>query len=177
MYSVNLSGNSTLSCNSGSLSLSPECPWIARKYRKCLEELEYWNLFFGPPHLPRKLSKLQLITAKFTQTLPWTFLPSRQILQPHHRLDELYHHVVNFDTSKQPWLNFSGSTSVHFRSRCGIDTRDNVEVGFGRGLAFVKSFPVPLFSTPATIISSDVSVTCLLIPFTMRTQETVWSQN
>ena len=28
MYSVNPSGNSTLSCNSGSISLPPECPWI-----------------------------------------------------------------------------------------------------------------------------------------------------
>ena len=49
MYSVESSDNSALSCNAGSTRLPPECPWIARKYKKCLEEsgfMQYWNLFF-----------------------------------------------------------------------------------------------------------------------------------
>ena len=33
MYSVNPFGNSTLSCNAGSIARSPECPWIARRYK------------------------------------------------------------------------------------------------------------------------------------------------
>ena len=48
MYSVNPFGNSTLSCDARSIALSPECPWIARRYRNWLEEFgftQYWNLF------------------------------------------------------------------------------------------------------------------------------------
>ena len=83
--------------------------------------------------------------------------------------------IMNFDTSKQSWLNFAGSMSVHFRSRQGWDTRDNFKVGVGRNLTFTTSFLVPLFSTLATRLSCDFSVTYLLIPFTIRTQETVVS--
>ena len=49
MYSVDPFGNSTLSCNSGSKTIPPKSPWIALKYRMCLEELgfkQYWHLFF-----------------------------------------------------------------------------------------------------------------------------------
>ena len=153
MYSAKSPGNSTLSCNEGSTRVPPECPWIARKYRKCLEELGFkkqcWNLFFGPPPFPRKLSKHQLAIAKYHQTLPWTFLPSRQILQLHHLLDELYHHVVTiwswFWHFKTTLAEFPGSTSVHFLSPYGIDTGVNVKVGVGRGSAFAICFPVPLF--------------------------------
>ena len=67
--------------------------------------------------------------------------------------------IMNFDTSKQPWLNIPGSISIHFRSFYGIDTGDNVKVGFGRGLAFTTGFRVHPFSTLAIEISSDVSVT------------------
>ena len=79
--------------------------------------------------------------------------------------------IMNCDTSKQPWLNFLCSISIHFRSLYGIDTGDNVKVGVGRGLAFATSFPVLLSPTLSTGISSDVSVTYLLIPFTTRTQK------
>ena len=61
MHSAKSSGNRTLSCNVGSKRLPPECPWIALKYRKCLEELgfkQYRNLFFGPRPLQNELSKL-----------------------------------------------------------------------------------------------------------------------
>ena len=39
MYSVNSFGNSTLSCNSGSIAIPPECLWIDLQYRICMEEL------------------------------------------------------------------------------------------------------------------------------------------
>ena len=55
--------------------------------------------------------------------------------------------IIVFDTSKQLWQNVPRSISIHFRSR---------------------SSP-----TLATRISSDVSVRCLLVPFTIRTQEVV----
>ena len=41
MYSVNSFGNSTLSCNSGSIAIPPECLWIDLQYRICLEELGF----------------------------------------------------------------------------------------------------------------------------------------
>ena len=49
---------------------------------------------------------------------------------------------------------------------------DSVTVGFGRRFAFATSFPVTLCSREMV---SDVSVTYLSIPFTIRTQETVLS--
>ena len=49
--------------------------------------------------------------------------------------------------------------------------------GVGRGLAFATGFPVLLHSTLVTEISSDLSVTYLLIAFTTRTQETIRSRN
>ena len=48
--------------------------------------------------------------------------------------------------------------------------------GFGRGLAFATGFPVTLCSTLSRELVSDVSVTYLSIPFTIRTQETVVSR-
>ena len=42
-------------------------------------------------------------------------------------------------STKQPWLNVPGSITIHLRSRSGIDTRDNVKVGVGRGLASVRN--------------------------------------
>ena len=58
-----------------------------------------------------------------------------------------------------------------------MEKRDNVKVSVGRDLAFATGFPVPLLSTLLPGIASDVSVTYLLIPFTMRTQETARSRN
>ena len=58
-----------------------------------------------------------------------------------------------------------------------MGTGDNVRVGVGGSLAFATSVPVPLSPTLATGISCDVSVTYLLSPFTIRTQETAWSRN
>ena len=49
--------------------------------------------------------------------------------------------IMNFETSKQPWLYVAGLMSVHFLPRMGIETGDNVTAGFGRGLAFATSLP------------------------------------
>ena len=54
---------------------------------------------------------------------------------------------------------------------------DSVTGGFSCGLAFAKGFPVTLCSTLSREMVSDVSVTYLSIPFTIRTQEVVLSRN
>ena len=66
---------------------------------------------------------------------------------------------MNFDTFKTTLAEFSWFSVCPFPFMIGIDTGDNVKVGFGRGLAFATSFSVPPFSTLAIGISSDVSVT------------------
>ena len=53
--------------------------------------------------------------------------------------------IIKFDTSRQLLSNLHGSTSIHFRSRYGMDTRDNVKFDVCCGLAFATSFRV-LFS-------------------------------
>ena len=67
--------------------------------------------------------------------------------------------------------------SFQFLPRTGIEMGDSVSVGFGCGFAFATAFPVPLCSTLSIETSYDVSVRYLLIPFTMRTSETVRSRN
>ena len=183
MYSAKSSGNNTLSCNVGSTRFPPECPWIALKHRNCLQELRFKqqrNLFSGPPPFARKIIQASTDHCEVPSDLALNFSARTSILaapSSSRGTDSScrYNLTINFDTSKQPWLYAPGLTSIHFRSRRGMETRDNVKASFGRGLTFATSFPVPLFSTLVTGISSDVSVTYLLIPFTMRTQETVLS--
>ena len=55
--------------------------------------------------------------------------------------------MIKFDTSRQLLSNLPGSTSLHFRSRYGMDTGDNVKLGVCYGLAFATSFPVLLSPT------------------------------
>ena len=74
---------------------------------------------------------------------------------------------------RQLLSNLPGSMSIHFRSRYGTDTRDNVEFDVCCGLAFATSFPILFSPTLSTWVSSDVSVTHYLIPFTILTQEQV----
>ena len=144
MCSAKSSGNSTLSCNVRSTRMPPECPWIARKYKKCTEELGfklYWNLCFCPPPFAKKRlqaridkcevpsnSDLNIDARSSNLTAPsssrWTDSSCRSNL------------IINFDTSKQPWLNVPGSIFIHFRWLYGIDTGDNVKVNVGSGLAF-----------------------------------------
>ena len=179
MSSAKSFGNSTLSCNVGSTRVPPECPWIARKCRKVQAVLK--------PFL-RSSSFCQEADPSFN--FNWLVRSNgKPRLEQFCQVVKSYSSIIfsmncvimsqqsDHNTSKQPSLNFPGSTSVYFRSRQGIDTGENVKVGFGRGLAFVTGFPAPLFSTFATGISSDVSFTCLLTPFTMRTQDTFLSRN
>ena len=82
-----------------------------------------------------------------------------------------------FDTVKLSLLNLSEMTSIHFLSRTGIEMEDSVTAGFGCGFAFARGFLVTLCSTHSREMVSDVSFRYLLIPFTIRTQETVLSRN
>ena len=63
--------------------------------------------------------------------------------------------------------------SIQFLSLRGIEMGDSVTAGFSCRLAFASGFPVTLCSTPSSNMVSDVSVTYLLIPFTIRTHEAV----
>ena len=52
---------------------------------------------------------------------------------------------MNFDTSKQPLLNFAGSNVYPFSfTRRNKHKRQNLKVGVGRGVAFTTGFSVPL---------------------------------
>ena len=166
----------------GSTRLHPECPWIALKYRRCSEELvfkQYWNLFFCSPPFARKLiqawigqyevpANLDLNNSARSSNLTapsscrWTVSSCRSNL------------IMNFDAVKQYWRNLSGLMSIHSLPRTGIEIGDSVTTGFGRGFAFATGFPVALCSTFSREMVSDVLVTHLLIPFTIRTQETVF---
>ena len=58
VHAAKSSGNSTLSCNVGSTTFFPECPWIARKYNNLSDEQgfkQYWKLLFFPPPFARKV--------------------------------------------------------------------------------------------------------------------------
>ena len=85
--------------------------------------------------------------------------------------------VMDFDTAKQSWRNFSRLTSIHVLSRRGIEMEDNVTASFSRGLALATGLPAALCTTFSREMVSDVSVTYLLIPFKIRTQEAVPSRN
>ena len=75
--------------------------------------------------------------------------------------------IMNFDTAKQPWLNGFGLMSIQ-----KLFDRNII------GRHFAPSLTVLLSCwTLSMDISSDFSVTYLLIPCTIRTHETVWSLN
>ena len=101
MYSAKSSGNSMLSCHVGSTRLPLECPWIALKYKKCMEDLglkHYWNLFFGPP--PFRQESSPSINCPFRRTINFTAPSSRGIAKScRSKL------IMEFDTAKQPcWM-------------------------------------------------------------------------
>ena len=64
-----------------------------------------------------------------------------------------------------------------FFSRIGMEEGDSVTASFSCGFAFAAIFPVALGSTFSMEMVSDVSVTYLLIPFTIRTHEAVPSRH
>ena len=72
MYSVNPFGNRTLSCNAGSITLSPECPGIAQRYRNWIHAI--YKIFSSLlVLLPELISNLQVTIAKHRWTSSsWT---------------------------------------------------------------------------------------------------------
>ena len=125
MHSAKSSSNSTLSCNVRSTRVPPECPWMAGNYKKCLEELGFkqcWDLFFGPPPFARILVQASIDQCEIPANLDLnisvkssnlTAPPSSRWTVPSCRNNL----IIYFHPSEQPWLNFPGSTSIHFRSR------------------------------------------------------------
>ena len=102
MYSANPSGNSTLSCNAGSIILLPECPWVARKYRNRRREFEfkqYWNPF--------------LLSSTW---YPFFYRPTRSIVEL--LLPALFNGIIGMDSSRD-WLIMSkqsGDCFWHFKT-------------------------------------------------------------
>ena len=114
------------------------CPWIALKYRKCLEELgfkQYWNLFFGPPPFAKKVIQAWIDHCE---------VPSNFALNPSTRssnrtapssswgiVESCRSNLIrDFDTVKQSWQNLSGLISIQFLARKGIDMGDSVTASF-----------------------------------------------
>ena len=180
MYSSKSSGNSTLFCNVGSTRVPPECPWIARKYKKCSDELgfkQYWNIFFCPPPFAKKLIHARIdqceVPSNYDLNIDATSsnltAPSSSWWTDSSCCSNL---IINFDTPKQPWLNIPGPISIHLRSFYGIGTQDNVKVGVGRGLVFEQ---VALYSSLQDL--PQESLLTFQLPFTIRSQEQVLSRN
>ena len=198
MYSVTSSGSSTLSCNVGSTRLFPECPWIVLKCKNSLEEWvfkQYRNLFFCPPPFARQvIQSLHGHCEEPSSFASNTFIRSSNRTAPSSSRGSdascRSNLIMTFDTAKQLWSKGCVSMTIHFLLRIGIETRDNVTGGFSCGMAFATGFPYTSLCSKATgfpvtsscskisrATVSDVSVTYLLIPFTIRTQETVLSRN
>ena len=77
---------------------------------------------------------------------------------------------------KTIFMDFSGLMSIHYLSRKGIEIVDNVTAGFSRGPAFATVSLQLCAQRLSQEMVSDVSVSYLLMPFTIRTQETVVSK-
>ena len=144
---------------------------------RCLKQ--YRNLVFFPDNSP----KHWLPTAQYHQTLTFIFSikSSNFTAPPISRGSDASCRsllLMIFDTSKQLWLNVAGLMSIHFPSLIGIELEDKFTTSFGLGLAFATGLPVLMNSWTFSMgISSGVSVTYLLIPFTMQTHEPVRSLN
>ena len=187
MYSVNPFGNSTLSCNAGSIALSPECPWIAPKYEMCLEELgfkQHWNLFLASPPFAR--IELQSLSGH-CETPRNVSLSICNILQQYLHIwllrrfpEEHFDHVVAIWSLLLIWCSthdhdFPDWRRPTFLSRRGTETGVSVIVDFIRGLALAIGFPKALCSSSSMV--SVVSLTYFSTPFTIRNQEAVLSWN
>ena len=97
----------------------------------------------------RSLTKSELTSARWTHFSIKILMPDLRILLLRLLLDIesscRSNLIIKFDTSRQLLSNLPGSTSIHFRSRYGMDTGDKVKFGVCWSLAFATSFPV-LFS-------------------------------
>ena len=139
---------------------------------------QYWNHFLIQPPLCKKLSHVRIDqceedvnSERNVDARSWNFTaPSSSRFAESSCRSNL---IINFETSRQFWSNVTGSTSINFRSLYGIDTEDKVEFDVCCVLALARSFPVLLSPILSTRVSSDISVTFWLIPFTILTQEQV----
>ena len=185
MYSVNPSGNSTLSCNAGSTALSPECPWIARRYRNWLEEFEftqYWNLFFAPSLYARVdiQSSINHCETSSNLFLLHSSMMSLWWIPPSFLRGTVWSHrnnrVIALDTSKHFWsFDRCVSMSIHILSRTRIKIEVNFTAGFCLGLAFAMGVAE---ATSCSFVVGIDSVSYLSTPVKILTQETVlsWSR-
>ena len=162
-----------------------ECSWMALKNRKCLEELGVQAIlkpFLGSFSLCQTSypivnwplrSTIELCLAFSIRSSNRTAPSSSRGIDGSCRSNL----IMASDTVRQSWRIQSGLKSIQFLSRTGIEMGDSVTVGIGRGFAFATGFPVTLCSELSREMVSDVSVTYLSIPFSIRTQETVLSRN
>ena len=155
MYSVNPFGNSTLSCNAGSIALPPEYPWIARRYRNWLEKYEfkqYWNLFLAPPPPFARVDIKSSSGHCEAPSIFFFFLHSSMMslywIAPCQSLDGLFDHVVVWHV-KTLLIVWSLCFNVYpfFFFRTGIETEVNVTVGFCLGLALAMGFSKAMSSS------------------------------
>ena len=166
MHSVNPFGNSTLSCNVGSIAFSPECPWIALRYKKWLEEFgfkQYWNLFLAAPPFAR--DDIPSSSGHWEAPSTFFFFLHSSIMSLYWNAPSLSrwsvwscrgNRVMALDTSKHFWsFDRCASMSVHLLSRTGMETGVSVTVGFCLGLALAMVFPklCPPFPWSASILS------------------------
>ena len=141
------------------------------------------NIFFLPPPFAREFTQALTVHCKVLTNFSFNFsIRSSNLTAPScsRRIEESCRSdlVMNFDTAKQMWSNDCGSMSIHILLRIGTQVVDKFTTRFNLVLAFATGFPVLVNSWTFSMgISSAVSVTYLLIPFTMRTHETVWSSD
>ena len=138
MYSVNPFGDSTLSCNVGSIALSPECLWIVRRYRNWLEEFGFTQYWFFPQLLlllPRLTSNLQVTIAKHRRT---SSSCTRRWCHCSGSLRRFLEGLIDHLVAIGWWLLTLHNTydpcdrcvSISIHSRTGKETDVNVTVGF-----------------------------------------------
>ena len=133
-------------------SVASDCVGTLCGHTWTLGSTQYWNPFLIPPPLRKKLRPVRIgqreqdvnsernIDAKsWNLTAPSPFRGTVSSC--------CSNLIINFDTSRQLLSNLPGSTSIHFRSRYGMDTGDNVKLDVCCGLAFATSFPVLLSPT------------------------------
>ena len=184
MYSAKSSGNNILSCNDESTKISPECPWIASEVQEFLLDekglKQYWILFFLPPPCARECAQVLTVIAKY-QLFSFNFsIKSSNLTAPSSfwGIEESCRSVLvmNFDTSKQLWSTCCGSMSIHFLTRIGTLMHDYLHSRFRLRFSLCHKFPWA--NEQFNVLSGYFFwrfCTYLLIPFTMRTHETVWS--
>ena len=159
----------------------PESLGSTRIYRMNEDSSNFEAFFFSPPPFAKQFSQSSTVHCKVPTNFTFNFstkssnftAPSRS-----REIDESCRsvRVINFDTAKQLWSNGCVSMSIHILSWLNTKRVDKFTTSFSLGLAFATSLSVLMSSWTFSVgIASDVSVTYLLTPFTIRTHEIVWS--